>query len=491
MEFHLRVKNLPNGQKELSLIDGKITIEIEGQEASMVSTWIRKWVILFAVLACAAPLVAQTGGVTGTVKGTDGKKLAGYPIVIQRLDIQESYKTKTNKHGEYTYIGLPIGNYKVILEDPGGHQLYYVEKHVGLGDPTEVDMNLSQVQGAQQQLAAIRQQKANKALMQAYNQANTFFQQKNYDAAGAAFAKAVPLASGKNVPIILAHEGLSYYNAGEYQKAIPAFQQAISQDPKNQALHGALAQAYVKSGNIEAAEQQYKAAGESADIKQLEAAEKASKSNQRFKNLKQVFDSATQSYNAGQYAQAATTYAKAEAFAKGKNLNVILSRVADSYDKAKEYPQAVAAYQKAIAADPANAELVNSLGNVYAHVGNTPQATQEFQKAAQMDPTHAAQYYFNLGAIMLNTGKMDPAAAAFKQSEQADPNYRGGEAYFREAQTLLNKATTGPNGKVVAAPGTIEALQAYLKESPSGPFASSAQQMLNALTGKVQTKYKK
>jgi tetratricopeptide (TPR) repeat protein len=442
------------------------------------------------VLAGVAPLMAQTGGVTGTAKGTDGKKLVGYPIIIQRMDIKSTYKTKTNKKGNYVYIGLPIADYKVTLEDPNGHPLTYVEKHVGMGDPTPVDFDLSKMKGMAEHLAALKQAKQSHALMQAFNQANTLFQQKNYEAAAAAFAKAVPLASGKNVGVVQAHEALAYYQAGEYNKAIPLFQQAITTDPKNQALHGALAQAYVKNGDIKDAEREYKAAGETADIKQLAAAQKAAKSNQQFKNLKQAFDSATQLYNQGQYAQAAASYGKAAPFAKGKNLNVVLQREADSYDKAHQYPQAIAAYQKAIQADPTDANLENSLGSVYAHMGNSQQALQEFQKAAQMDPTHAARYYFNMGAIMTNAGKMDQAAAAFKKATELDPTGTP-DAYFLEAQALLSKATTGPNGKVNPAPGTVEALQNYLKYAPNGKYAASAQAMLQTLTGKVQTTYKK
>jgi tetratricopeptide (TPR) repeat protein len=448
------------------------------------------WAVVMAVFAAVAPLMAQTGGVTGTAKGTDGKKLAGYPIIIQRMDIKSTYKTKTNKHGNYVYIGLPIADYKVTLEDPSGHPLTYVEKHVGMGDPTTVDFDLSKMQGMAQHLEALKEQKQNQALMQAFNQANSLFEQKNYSAAAVAFEKAVPLASGKNVGVVKAHAALAYYEAGQYDKAIPLFQQAIEADPKDQALHGALAEAYVKSGDINDAEREYKAAGETADIKQLEAAQKAAKSNQEFKNLKQAFDSATQLYNQGQYAQAAASYAKAEPFAKGKNLNVILQREADSYDKAHQYPQAIAAYQKAMQADPTDANLENSMGSVYAHMGNTQQAMQEFQKAAQMDPTHAARYYFNMGAVMTNAGKMDEAAAAFKKTTELDPTFSP-DAYFLEAQALLSKATTGPNGKVVPAPGTIEALQDYLKYAPNGKYAASAQQMLQTLTGKVQTNYKK
>ncbi|HTV56794.1 MAG TPA: carboxypeptidase-like regulatory domain-containing protein, partial [Terriglobia bacterium] len=157
-----------------------------------------------ALFAAAAPLMAQTGGVTGTAKGTDGKKLAGYPIIIQRMDIKSTYKTKTNKHGSFVYIGLPIANYKVTLEDPSGHPLTYVEKNVGMGDPTEVDFDLSKMQGMAQHLEALKEQKQNQALMQAFNQANAQFQQKNYEAAAAGFEKAVPLASGKNVGVVKA-----------------------------------------------------------------------------------------------------------------------------------------------------------------------------------------------------------------------------------------------------------------------------------------------
>jgi tetratricopeptide (TPR) repeat protein len=459
----------------------------------MVSRLIRKWLgcaVVVAVFAAVAPLMAQTGGVTGTVKGTDGKRLAGYPIIIERMDIKSTYKTKTNKKGNYVYIGLPIANYKVTLEDPSGHPLTYVEKNVGMGDPTPVDFDLSKMQGMQAHMEALKMQKQNQALMTAFNQANTQFQQKNYAAAAAGFEKAVPLASGKNVGIVQAHAALAYYEAGQFDKAIPLFQQAIQADPKNQALHGALAQAYVKNGDIKDAEEQYKEAGETADIKQLQQAQKASQTNQQFKNLKQAFDSASQLYNQGQYAQAAASYEKAEPFAKGKNLNVVLQREADSYDKAKQYPQAIAAYRKSIQADPTDANLENSLGSVYAHMGNTQQAMQEFQKAAQMDPTHAARYYFNMGAIMTNSGKMDQAAAAFKKATELDPTGTP-DAYFLEAQALLSKATTGPNGKVNPAPGTIEALQNYLKYAPNGQYAASAQQMLQTLTGKVQTNYKK
>jgi hypothetical protein len=81
MESVLRVKKgcVTRSRRLEYLIDGGT------EEESMVS-WIRKqtgWMIVAVALASVAPLMAQTGGVTGTAKGTDGKKLAGYPIIIQ------------------------------------------------------------------------------------------------------------------------------------------------------------------------------------------------------------------------------------------------------------------------------------------------------------------------------------------------------------------------------------------------------------------------
>ncbi|MGH9773012.1 MAG: tetratricopeptide repeat protein [Candidatus Acidiferrales bacterium] len=458
----------------------------------MASKWTKLglgWLIALALAMSALPLMAQTGGLTGTAKGVDGNKLAGYPIIIERTDIKGTYKTKTNKHGNYVYIGLPIGNYKVVLDSPSGQQLYYIEKHVGLGDPTEVDFDLAKEKGAQDALAAIQAKKEDAALQAASAQATALFNQQKYADAAAAFAKTVPLATGKNQGVLLYDEGTSYFKMGDYQKAADTVEQAIAKDPDNKQYHAALAASDVKLGKTQEAQEEFKKAGMSVDLKALAQNAKASKENETFKNLKQTFDAGNSLYTQGQYAQAATTFEKAIPMAKAKNLPVVLSRAADSWDKAKQYDKAVADYQKAIAADPTNAGYMNNLGTIYGHMGKPDLAVQEFQKAAQTDPTGAARYDFNTGAILMNAGKLDQAAAAFKQAAQTDPKYA--DAYFLEAQALMGKATVGANGKVVPAPGTVEALQSYLQEAPNGKYAASAQQMLQTLTGKVQTKYQR
>ena len=458
----------------------------------MVSKVIRKlagWGFALALVASAAPLMAQTGGVVGTAKGTDGKKLAGYTVLIERQGMKGTYTVKTNKKGGFAYIGLPVGDYKLTLKDPSGHALTYTQQHVDMGDPTEVDFNLAKDKGAQQVLQALKSQKQFGQLKDLYDKATALYNQQQYAQAAALYAQAVPLATGANAEVLQIKEAAAYDGGQQYDKAVAVLQQALQANPKSKNLQIALGNVYADMGNIEAAKKELQAAGQTADVKLLEQREKVAKENQKFNNLKQIFTSADGLYNQGKYAQAGTMFEKAIPIATGKNLPIVLGRAADSFDKAKQYPQAAADYEKAIQADPNNASFYNNLGNAYGHLGKTDLAVQQYEKAAQLDPPNAANYYFNEGALMENTGKFAEAAAAFKKATVANP--KAANAYYLEAQALMGQAKVGPDGKVEVPPGTIQALQQYLQIAPTGQYASAAQQMLQTLTGKVQTQYKK
>src|SRR3990172_1049157 len=94
------------------------------------------FLVVLGALAGVAPLMAQTGGLTGKAIDENGNPLVDHPVIIERTDIRGTYKTKTNKKGEYIYIGLPIGNYKVTLQNPQGRVLFFLNSRVGLRDPT-------------------------------------------------------------------------------------------------------------------------------------------------------------------------------------------------------------------------------------------------------------------------------------------------------------------------------------------------------------------
>ncbi len=336
---------------------------------------------LLGILFIAAPLFAQVGALSGSVTGEKGEVLVGYPILIERIEIRGIYKTKTDKKGNYVYIGLAPGNYKVTLQDPNGRTLFFFNnRHVGIGDPTVVDFDLAK----------------EKALAQKDQQAN------------------------------------------------PQFQKQMEEQVKEQ--------------------------------KQLSG-------------LKGVFDEGQALYGEKKYAEAAMKFEQALPLASGKNVPIVLGRLADSYRDARQYDKAIESYQKAIQASPTNSQYHNNLGDTYARAGKVAEAQAEFQKAAEIDPAGASRYYYNLGAIMYNQGKMDEASAAFKKATELDSNFA--DAYFMEGRALMGKLDMDPKtGKVIAAPGTAEALQTYLKLEPTGKFAADAQQMLLTIQGGVQTEFK-
>ena len=116
------------------------------KEGLMYSSLTRRLVgvaVAFAALAFAVSAFAQTGGLTGKCTGEDGKPLVGYTIQVERQEMKWSSHTKTNKKGEYVYIGLAPGNYKITLLDPSGKQVFNVTQRVGMGDPTEVDFDMA------------------------------------------------------------------------------------------------------------------------------------------------------------------------------------------------------------------------------------------------------------------------------------------------------------------------------------------------------------
>ncbi|MBZ5545554.1 MAG: tetratricopeptide repeat protein [Acidobacteriia bacterium] len=339
--------------------------------------------VVVGVLAGVESAYAQTGGLTGKATGEDGQPLAKYNLKIERQDIKGVYSVKTNKRGEYIYIGLPLGNYRVTLQDPNGRDVVYLSTHVGMGDPTQLDFDMAK-------------EKAHAAV--------------------------------------------------ERQKQLET--------------------------NPELKKQQ----------------EQQENDTKQFTGLKQTFDQGNALMEAKKYDEAAAMYEQALPLAKEKNLPIVLAKLGESYQKAHQYPKAVENYQKAIAARPDDATLHNNLGNVYAEMGKVPEAAAEFKKAAEMDPTQASKYYFNYGAVMYNQGKMDEAAEALKKATEIDANYA--DAYFYLGQALIGKATMTPDGKIVAVPGTVEALETYLKLEPNGKNAAAAQQLLQTVQGQVQTQYK-
>jgi tetratricopeptide (TPR) repeat protein len=355
-------------------------------------------------LGLAAAASAQVSGLEGTVKGPDGKPVTGAIIHIERLDIKGSYSVKTDKKGHYGHYGLPLGNYKLMLEVDGKTIDYLTVKSIRtrLGDPMNVPFEIQ----------AERPQQA----------------------------------------------------SGGGQQAAPPPEKDRSMSKEERA-----------------------------------AMEKANKEREaqiaKNKALNEAFQAGKTASEAKQYDAAIENFKKASEM-DGGNQPVIWANLADAYgNAAKEKPtdagplreKSVEAYKKAIELKPDDATLYNNYALVLGYQKQIPEAQAALEKAAQLDPPGAGRYYYNLGAVLVNTGQNDPAGVAFKKAIDADPNYA--DAQYQYGIYLTSQAKTDSSGKVTAVPGTIEAFQKYLDLKPDGPFAESAKGMIGMLGGTVTTTF--
>ena len=232
---------------------------------------------------------------------------------------------------------------------------------------------------------------------------------------------------------------------------------------------------------------------------QKEALEKKAKENAAAMAKNKALNDA---FNGGKEAMLAKNYpAAVESFEKGAaidpNQHVIWANLADAYvslaaGKTGDEQQAalnkgIEAFQKAIAIKPDDAAYHNNYALALAKAKKFDEAQAELNKAAQLDPPNAAKYYYNLGAVMVNTGQTAAAETAFKKAIEANPDYA--DAQFQYATALSGKLATDKDGKVVAPDGMQQALEKYLQLQPTGQFAEAAKGMLQMIGATIQTNY--
>lgn len=215
------------------------------------------------------------------------------------------------------------------------------------------------------------------------------------------------------------------------------------------------------------------------------------------KALQDAFNTGMQAKNAKNYPVAIENLEKASSLAPTQH--VVWAQLAESYvslgdtktgaEQQEYFDKGVAAYGKAVEIKVDDPNYHNNYALALAKDKKMDQAQAELTKAAQMDPAQAGKYYYNLGAVYVNTQQNDAAEAAFKKAIELDPNYA--DAYFQEALVLMNKVTLDKDGKMQAPAGTVEALQKYLSLKPDGSDADAAKAILEQLGSTVPTSFER
>lgn len=113
-----------------------------------------------------------------------------------------------------------------------------------------------------------------------------------------------------------------------------------------------------------------------------------------------------------------------------KELGLIYEKEYKEYDKAKDN------YERSIALNPDDPELLYKLGNLYIHYDNYPKAIENFQKAIKLIPDYA-EAYRNLGLAYSLSNKTDKAIENYLVAILLEPtDYK---AYFNLGNAYTSK----------------------------------------------------
>ena len=146
-----------------------------------------------------------------------------------------------------------------------------------------------------------------------------------------------------------------------------------------------------------------------------------------------------------------------------------------AYSHKQAYPEAEAAFKKAIEMAPEKAEAYTGLANVYNAQKKFDEAAAASAKAAELAGAGGgagagAEATYNQGVILWNAGKFAEAKTQFEAAIKSDPKM--GMAYYQLGMANLNL------GQV---PEARKAFEGYLQADPGGPKAAEVQGFLKQL----------
>jgi len=201
--------------------------------------------------------------------------------------------------------------------------------------------------------------------------------------------------------------------------------------------------------------------------------------------LNQKLSDAARARDAGNWEKAIALLKEASEL--GPDRDLIWFKLGDAYRGAKQYQDAVGAYNRAIALKPI-APYYNNLGEAENKVGNVADAVEAYQAAVRLDPEKAQQYYFNIGAVETNAGNFEAGNAAYDDAIRADPNFP--MPYYFKALNLLSDSQT-VSGKAVVPGEASRLVQKYLELAPEGPYVETCHQVLAFVGRDIVTSYER
>ena len=210
-------------------------------------------------------------------------------------------------------------------------------------------------------------------------------------------------------------EGLTHHQAGHYEQALKAFDQAILIDPDYD-------RAYRSKGDVLYDFKRYEEA--------LAAYEQAIRLDPNHARIHR---------NRGDILRHLKRYEEAlAAYEQALRLEPNVARNYNNQGNAlfslKRYEEALVAYETATRLDASFADAYNNKGNALSRLTRYLEAIVAYEQAIRLNPGYATSYYNNKGRAYHHLGRYHEALAAFEEAVRLNPYFTG--AYNNMADTL-------------------------------------------------------
>lgn len=245
-----------------------------------------------------------------------------------------------------------------------------------------------------------------------------YTQRKDFELAEKYLSLAVSIAPDD--PVDRYNLGLIYLKTGKEQKALESFHKAEELGYKDSLLLENIGEAYFSLREYD---------------RSIETYNKILEINKR--NIRVLSRMAEIYYKNGELEQAYRFYKKITVLEPvSENARVAYLNMGNILDEAQRYDEAIDAYKKALAIDPADSSALYNLGIAYKHSGKGELAIETWRKAAELEPDDPANL-MAIGDYYYEKGLYDYALDEYGRVVRRRPDIQ--DAHFNVAAIYYKK----------------------------------------------------